>query len=217
MTTKDILLGGHHELCRNHARSSSQGQCPWSETIRLEGQWMWQRIKALTNVKIWAFLCKLSRGNLVRSPSASGETSKSRTSSMSRSIEMEKPWSFHNLGCPETVFQARNSRVNDCVKERGTKCHKKKITRHTLTGSSIIFLLPDLSVKVNDGWHYRNINIIPAIFASEKSLLPPLDRCRRLDGLCQTSHSRYIALWLVTLRNQSDWWWFVNGGQWRVC
>ena len=30
---------------------------------------------------------------------------------------------------------------------------------HTLTGSSIVLLLPDLSVNVNDGWHYENINI----------------------------------------------------------
>ena len=30
---------------------------------------------------------------------------------------------------------------------------------HTLTESSIILSLPDWSVKVNDGWHYRNINI----------------------------------------------------------
>ena len=105
----------------------------------------------------------MTRDILARSPSASGETSKRRTSSLSRSIEIEKPWSFHKLGCPETVFQTRNSRVNDCVKEgsggTSTRCHKKTKARHTLTGSSTTLLLPDLSVKVNDGWHYRNIKI----------------------------------------------------------
>ena len=126
MTTKDVLLEGHHELCRNHAKSSSQGQCLESETIKLEGQWMWQRVKALTNVTIWSLFFKMPRDNLVRSPSASGETSKRWTSSLSRSIEIEKPWSSHKLGCPETAFQAPNSRVNDCVMERSTKCHKNK-------------------------------------------------------------------------------------------
>ena len=184
---------------------------------------MWQRLRVLTNVMIWSLLLKMTRDILARSPSASGETSKKRTSSLSRSIEIEKPWSFHKLGCPETVFQTRNSRVNDCVKERhgsggtSTRCHKKTKARHTLTGSSTTLLLPDLSVKVNDGWHYRNINDIPGTFAKEKSLLPPLDRYRRLDGLCQTSHSQYIFLWLVPLRNQSDWWSLANGEQWRVC
>ena len=161
MTTKDVLLEGHHELCRNHAKSSNQGQCPESETIRLEGQWMWQRVKALTNVKIWSFklFLKMTRDNVVRSPSASGETSKKRTSSLSRSIKIEKPWSFHNLG-PETDFQTPNSRVNDCVKEHtSTKCHEKKKLVNTLTGSSARLQLPDLSFKVNEGWHYRNFNI----------------------------------------------------------
>ena len=38
------------------------------------------------------------------------------------------------------------------VKERSSnKCHEKKAS-HTLTGSSTVFLLLDLSVKVNDGW-----------------------------------------------------------------
>ena len=102
--------------------------------------------KALTYVTIWCFLCrKLSRGNLVRSPSARGETSKRRTSSFSRSIEIEKPRSFHNLGCPETVFQAQNSRANACVKERSTKCHKKTKARHTSTGFSSI--LPNYQSK----------------------------------------------------------------------
>ena len=111
--------------------------------------------KALTYVTIWCFLWrKLSRGNLVRSPSASGETSKRWTSSMSRSIEMEKPRSFHNLGCPETVFQVRNSRVNDCVKERSTKCHRKNKSSSYL--DRIFSNLARLSVKVNDGWHYQN-------------------------------------------------------------
>ena len=35
---------------------------------------------------------------------------------------------------------------------------KKKLV-NTLTGSSARLLLPDLSFKVNDGWHYRNVNI----------------------------------------------------------
>ena len=81
----------------------------------------------------------------MRSPSARGETSKRRTSSLSRSIEIEKPRSFHNLGCPETVFQAQNSRANDCVKERSTKCHKKTKARHTSTGFSSI--LPNYQSK----------------------------------------------------------------------
>ena len=163
MTTKDVLREGHHELCQNHAKSSSLGQCPRSETIKLEGQNV-AKSKG-TYGKIWSLFLKMSRDNVVRSPSASGETSKKRTSSLSISIEMEKPWSFHKLGCPETVFQIRNSRVNDCVKKErssgtSTRCHKKtKSSSYTLTGSSAILLLPDLSVKVNDGWHYRNINI----------------------------------------------------------
>ena len=130
MTTKDVLPEGHHGLCRNNAKSSSQWQCPRSEMIKLEGRWMWQRLGVLTNVMIWSLLLKMIRDILARSPSASGETSKRRTSSLSRSIEMEKPWSFHKLGCPETDFQVPYSRVNDCVKELSTnlnlKCHKKK-------------------------------------------------------------------------------------------
>ena len=74
----------------------------------------------LTNVTIWSLLLKLSRDILVRSPSASGETSKRRMSSKSTSIEIENPWRGHNLGCPETVFQARNSRVNVWVKIEGS-------------------------------------------------------------------------------------------------
>ena len=50
-----------------------------------------------------------------------------RKSSKSTSIEIEKPLRGHNFGWPETVFQARNSRMNDFVKERtSTKCHRKK-------------------------------------------------------------------------------------------
>ena len=35
---------------------------------------------------------------------------------------------------------------------------KKKLV-NTLTGSSARLQLPDLSFKVNEGWHYRNFNI----------------------------------------------------------
>ena len=152
MTIEDALHEGHHELCRNHAKSSSQGQCPGSETI----QWMWQSVyfKALTDVTIWSLLHKMSRDILARSPVASDETSKRRTSSKSTSIQIEKPRRGHNLGCPETLFQARNSRVNDWVRNKRTKWHKQ--ARHTLTGSSITLSLPGWSVKVNDGWNCRN-------------------------------------------------------------
>ena len=121
----------------------------WKDQIRgTMNVALWQRA---TYVTIWSLSRKVSRDILARSPSASGETSKRRTSSFSTSIEIEKPWSFHNLGCPEIVFQAWNSRVNDCVKELSTnlnlKCHKKTKARHTLTGSSTILLLPDYQSK----------------------------------------------------------------------
>ena len=112
--------------------------------------------KALTDVTIWPLLRKISRDILARSPVASGDTSKRRTSSKSTSIQIEKPRRGHNLGCPETLFQARNSRVNDWVRNKCTKWHKQ--ARHTLTGSSITLSLPGWSVKVNDGWNCRNIN-----------------------------------------------------------
>ena len=129
MITKDVLHEYLHGLCRNHANSSGHGQCPGPETIELEGQWMWRRVKALTNVTIWSLLLKLSRDILLRSPAARGETSKRRTSSKSTSIEIENPWSGHSLGCPETVFQVRNSRVNVWGKTEGSstigQCHIK--------------------------------------------------------------------------------------------
>ena len=52
MITKDVLHEYLHELCRNHAIFSSQGLCPGSETIKLMGQLIWRRVKALTNVTI---------------------------------------------------------------------------------------------------------------------------------------------------------------------
>ena len=120
-------------------------------------------VKALTNVTIWFLLHKMSLDIFVRSPlAASGETRMRRTSSKSTSIEIEKPWRGHNFGWPETVFQARNSRVKDWGKKErssNSRFHQKNKARHTLTGSSIILLLPDWSLKVSDGWHYRNIVI----------------------------------------------------------
>ena len=151
MTTKDVLPEGLHGLCRNNAKSSSQWQCPGSEMIKSEGRWMWQRLGVLTNVMIWSLLLKMIRDILARSPSASGETSKRRTSSLSRSIEIEKPWSFHKLGCPETDFQVPYSRVNDCVRSLVPtwtwNATKKTKACHTLTGSSTILLLPDYQSK----------------------------------------------------------------------
>ena len=122
---------------------------------------MWRRVKALTDVTISSLLRRMRGDILARSPVASGEISKRRTSSESTLIVIEKPWMFHNLGFPETVFQARNSRVNDWVMHERTQCHKKARPSHTLTASLIILSLPwpDWSVKVNDGLHYRNINV----------------------------------------------------------
>ena len=163
MTTKDVLPEGLHGLCRNNAKSSSQWQCPGSEMIKSEGRWMWQRLGVLTNVMIWSLLLKMIRDILARSPSASGETSKRRTSSLSRSIEIEKPWSFHKLGCPETDFQVPYSRVNDCVKELSTnlnlKCHKKNKSSSYLDRIFNNLTITGLSIKVIDSWHYGIINI----------------------------------------------------------
>ena len=87
--------------------------------------------KGLTNVKSWSLvhLYKLSRDILVRKspPHASGETSKTRTSSKSMSIKIEKPRIGHNLFCcPETVFQASNSWVNDCGRRVAPNATKNK-------------------------------------------------------------------------------------------
>ena len=157
---------------------------------------MWRRVKALTDVTIWSLLRRRRGDILARSPVASGETSKRQTSSLSTSIVIEKPWRGHKLGFPETVFQARNSRVNDWMRNEHTQCFKQ--ARHTLATSLIILSLswPDWSVKawVNDGCHYRNINMyIPATFVNameKRSSLPPFDCSKCLDRLCQTSHSR---------------------------
>ena len=157
---------------------------------------MCRRVKALTDVIISSFLRRMWGDILARSPVASGETSKRQMSSLSTSIVIEKPWRGHKLGFPETVFQARNSRVNDWMRNEHTQCHKQ--ARHTLAASSIFSSLPwpDWSVKarVNDGCHYRNINIyIPATFVNavgKKSSLPPFGCSTCLDILCQTCHTR---------------------------
>ena len=158
---------------------------------------MWRRVKALTDVTISSLLRRMQGDILARSPVASGETSKRQTSSLSTSIVIEKPWRGHKLGFPETVFQARNSRVNDWVRNERTQYHKK--VRPTLETCLIILSLswPDWSAKawVNDGCHYRNIykKNIPATFVTameRKSSLPPFDCSTCLDRLCQTSHYR---------------------------
>ena len=194
--TQDVLHEYHHELCRNHANSSSHGQCPGTETIKSEGQWIWRSVKELTDVTISSLLRRMQGDILARSPVASGKTSKRQTSSLSTSIVIEKPWRGHKLGLPETLLQVRNSRVNDWMRNEHTQCHKQ--ARHTLATSLIILSLPwpDWSVKawVNDGCHYRNINIyIPATFVNavgKESSLPPFGCSTCLDILCQTSHSR---------------------------
>ena len=124
----------------------------WNDLIKGDNEC---GVKTLTNVTIWFLLHKMSLDIFVRSPlAASGETRMRRTSSKSTSIEIEKPWRGHNFGWPETVFQARNSRVNDWGKKErssNSRFHQKNKACHTLTGSSIILLLPDLSLKVSDG------------------------------------------------------------------
>ena len=124
-----------------------------------EEQWMRRRVKARTDLWIWTLLWdEMIQDILARSPSsAKGETSKMRTSLVATLIAIENPWRCHNPGCPETAFQARNSRVNDWVKNKSTKCNKQ--ARHTLRGSSSLLLSPDWSVKFNNGWRYRNIKI----------------------------------------------------------
>ena len=141
-TTQNVLHECHHELYRNHANSSRQGQYLGSEMIKSEGQWMWHRVKALTDVTISSLLRRMRGDILARSPVASGKTSRRRTSSESTLIVIEKPWIFHNLGFPETVFQARNSRVNDWVRNERTQAQCHKQARHTLTASLIILSLP---------------------------------------------------------------------------
>ena len=100
---------------------------------------MCRRVKALTDVTMSSLLRKMQGDVLARCPVASGEISKRLTSSLSTSILIEKPRRGHKLGVSEKVFQGRNSRVNNWMRNEFTHCHKQ--SRHTLATSLIILSL----------------------------------------------------------------------------
>ena len=127
MTTKDVLREGHHELCQNHANSSSLGQCPRSETIKLEGQNV-AKSKG-TYGKIWSLFLKMSRDNVVRSPSASGETRSERLHCRYRS-----KWKNHEVS------------INWVVRKQSSKSETPEWTT-VWRRSVVVVLVPDATKR----------------------------------------------------------------------
>ena len=219
MTIQDALHEGHHELCRNHAKSSSQGQCPRSETIQSEVQWMWRRVLKCTN-RCYNLTLVTQDVSWHFSKISSCEW---RDKWEANVFKVDVDRNRKTTKRPQSGLSGNTVPSPKLSSERLSEEWAYQMTQISSSYLDRIFnnLVITRLIRRSQWWlklpRYQYIPATYPVTIEEISSLPLLPCSTCLDRLCQKSHSRSIlALWSVLPWKQSGWWWLANGGQWRV-